>query len=55
MFNIQGGQVTDELLKSQIYEQWIDANLQEMESQCLPRHLAQERHKVLSGRYGLQV
>ncbi len=51
----QNGGITDEVLQDRVYEQWLDSNLEDMDSFCLPRNLAQERLQVLSGRFGLQV
>ncbi len=55
LLSIQEGPVTEDILRAQVYDQWLDVNLQELESECLPRGLAQERLKVLTGQYGLQV
>jgi len=41
--------------QKQIFEQWIDANLEELGSSCLPLNLAGQRCCNLTGKFGLQM
>ncbi|CAL8104110.1 unnamed protein product [Orchesella dallaii] len=47
--------VNAEVLRREIFEQWKDANLEDMESSCLPSNLKDQRSVKLPGKYGLQV
>lgn len=44
-----------EVFKRELRDQWIDSNLLDLESSCLPPNLAGQRHTKLPKQYGLQV
>jgi len=48
-------EMTEKFIQDQVYLQWLDMNLEEMESICLPPGLEQERLTVLNGTFALQV
>jgi len=47
--------ITSAFVKKETYGQWLDTNLTEMESSCLPPNLSQQRVTILQGRFGLQI
>jgi len=42
-------------MKHELFEQWKDANLMEMECSCLPVNLKNQKVTTLRGKFGLQV
>jgi len=53
--NYATNQLTSAFLKKELHGQWLDANLTDMESSCLPANLLNQKLKTLTGQFGLQI
>jgi hypothetical protein len=54
-YHLQGQGLTNDDINSQVYEQWLLADLHELETCCLPGEITTSQKFELIGTFALQV
>ncbi|XP_071800914.1 recQ-mediated genome instability protein 1-like [Asterias amurensis] len=51
----QGQNITSDEMKQNVYDQWLDSDLNEIAAPSLPQNISQQKKTLLSGNYALQI